>query len=279
MATEVTNVDLPICILDLPSELIKIIVKFMNGQSWIKFDRTNNYYHNILSNNERKLKYKEANKEKYDKYNNIVVIDGLNYYTSKKQIQPFMRKKRKYKDAHYIFCNNCAAELNSNNLAKHLQMNCHTNNKLICSKCSVVDPKHYDCNYDLQKCNYCNENFYKYEINFHIKECSNTEIPCKCCHEKIKLQDIEQHTNYYCSEIKTCCKFCGQSYKQRNHIDKTQHTNICTVVCPYCKNNFRIKDYDSHYNTCMLICMYCNAFYLSKDKSKHYYPNKNSMNN
>ena len=190
-----------------------------------------------------------------------------------------MMKKRKYKDAHYIFCNNCAAELNSNNLAKHLQMHCHANNKLICPQCGVVDPKHFSCNYNLEKCNYCNKNFYKYEINFHKEECSNAEIDCNSCHEKIKLKNMDQHTNYYCTEIKTCCKYCGHSYKQRNQTDREQHIDTCTVSCPYCKTHFKLKDYDTHSNTCMLRCMYCCAFYLSKDRSKHNCPTRNSTDN
>src|SRR5258708_6696655 len=135
---------------NLPVEIVKYIISFMNGQEYLKIQRVNKYYCAILSEKETDKKYRHAYKEKIQSLYNYIVINDVIYYSAK-TIRSYGRNEPVYG---YIFCNDCSAAIKTKNIVKHLR-GCQKDNPFLCQHCGV--PKIYDqnCPFKPSKCNYC----------------------------------------------------------------------------------------------------------------------------
>ena len=122
--THSSDNELPVGIYDLPSELINIIFEFMDFHTWIKFDQTNKYYYNFLSQKQKHNRYKEYYNEKGTP---IMFIKGVKYFLYNKLVNGKM-------DNRYIYCNDCSSHLKSGNLERHVN-NCRRDKLIVCSDC------------------------------------------------------------------------------------------------------------------------------------------------
>jgi hypothetical protein len=181
----------------LPPEMIFYIMEFMDIKTYMAFIQTCSSYYNM----HQKKELVEILKQKYNKYDGIVIINNIIYHIA---------CKGRYKNPR-IYCNNCNITISIKYMHRHLKK-CVDHILFGVNEIKLYSP------FDKVLAYCCQKNKYVYNLKYHMEKCLLKEVKCRApnCGKWIVKKEMDAHYNK-CDKNCWQCKYC---YK---HIQVLQY--------------------------------------------------------